>query len=256
MGARPVECARCGARQRVRSSGDRPQRLTQGLLLGRGPVTVCARLPASVQGQASSGATLARVAVALYAGSFDPIHLGHLGVIEHAARTYEQVVVAVVANPEKPAGMFRPEERLRLLTGATAHLPTVRSVQFYGLRGSHGTGAHRPQGARQRALDGGDEPTAGGDTNGVRSRRCSHEDDLVVTHPPARWCRGSEHRPRARTCQRPTSSGGRDGPSCPGQVHGAGSARSVTCGCWRRCRPDRRIGCALGSAVWFAPPRC
>jgi pantetheine-phosphate adenylyltransferase len=73
------------------------------------------------------------VTVALYAGSFDPIHLGHLGVIEHAARTYESVVVAVVANPEKSAGMFRPEERLRLATEATAHLPTVRSVHFYGL---------------------------------------------------------------------------------------------------------------------------
>jgi pantetheine-phosphate adenylyltransferase len=73
------------------------------------------------------------VTVALYAGSFDPIHLGHLGVIEHAARTYETVVVAVVANPEKSAGMFRPEERLRLGTEATAHLPTVRWVLFHGL---------------------------------------------------------------------------------------------------------------------------
>jgi pantetheine-phosphate adenylyltransferase len=73
------------------------------------------------------------VTVALYAGSFDPIHLGHLGVIEHAAQTYESVVVAVVANPEKSAGMFRPEERLRLATEATAHLPAVRSMLFYGL---------------------------------------------------------------------------------------------------------------------------
>ena len=73
------------------------------------------------------------MAVALYAGSFDPIHLGHLGVIEHAARTYEEVAVAVVANPEKSVGMFRPVERLRFLTGATTHLPTVRSVHFYGL---------------------------------------------------------------------------------------------------------------------------
>jgi pantetheine-phosphate adenylyltransferase len=73
------------------------------------------------------------VTVALYAGSFDPIHLGHLGVIEHAARTYESVVAAVVANPEKSAGMFTPEDRLRLATEATAHLPTVRWVHFYGL---------------------------------------------------------------------------------------------------------------------------
>jgi len=74
-----------------------------------------------------------RVAVALYAGSFDPIHLGHLGVIEHAARTYERVVVAVVANPEKSAGLFRPEERVQLVTEAVAHLPAVRCVRFFGL---------------------------------------------------------------------------------------------------------------------------
>ena len=71
--------------------------------------------------------------MALYAGSFDPIHLGHLGVIEHAARTYASVVAAVVANPEKSAGMFTPEDRLRLGTEATAHLSTVRWVHFYGL---------------------------------------------------------------------------------------------------------------------------
>jgi pantetheine-phosphate adenylyltransferase len=76
---------------------------------------------------------LARVAVALYAGSFDPIHLGHLGVIEQVARAYDEVVVAVVANPQKPAGMFRPQERVQLVKEATAHLLRVRSVHFYGL---------------------------------------------------------------------------------------------------------------------------
>jgi pantetheine-phosphate adenylyltransferase len=73
------------------------------------------------------------VAVALYAGSFDPIHLGHLGVIEQAARSYDGVVVAVVANPQKPVGFFRPEERLRLVQEATAHLESVRAVRFHGL---------------------------------------------------------------------------------------------------------------------------
>jgi pantetheine-phosphate adenylyltransferase len=71
--------------------------------------------------------------VALYAGSFDPVHLGHLVVIESAARLYEQVVVAVVANPKKAHGMFTIHERVRLLTEATAHLPTVRTRHFEGL---------------------------------------------------------------------------------------------------------------------------
>ena len=73
------------------------------------------------------------MSVALYAGSFDPIHLGHLGVIEHVARTHDAVVVAVVANPAKPSGMFTPEVRLRLAIEATSHLPSVRCVGFHGL---------------------------------------------------------------------------------------------------------------------------
>lgn len=71
--------------------------------------------------------------VALYAGSFDPVHLGHLGVIESAARLYEEVVVAVVANPKKAHGLFTFSERVRLLTEATAHLPTVKTRRFEGL---------------------------------------------------------------------------------------------------------------------------
>ena len=68
--------------------------------------------------------------VALYAGSFDPAHLGHLGVIETAARLYEQVIVAVVANPKKAQGMFTVDERVRLLTEATVHcLQSARTLQ-------------------------------------------------------------------------------------------------------------------------------
>lgn len=71
--------------------------------------------------------------MALYAGSFDPIHLGHLRVIEHVARIHDQVIVAVLANPQKPSGLFTPEARLRLIAAATSHLPSVRSVRFHGL---------------------------------------------------------------------------------------------------------------------------
>ena len=73
------------------------------------------------------------VTVALYAGSFDPVHLGHMSVIEHVAGAYDGVVVAVVANPDKPTGLLDPSTRLRLITDATSHLPSVRSVQFFGL---------------------------------------------------------------------------------------------------------------------------
>lgn len=73
------------------------------------------------------------MSVALYAGSFDPIHLGHLGVIERAAGDYDRVVVGILANPDKPSGMFRPDERVRLVEGATSHLENVSCQHFYGL---------------------------------------------------------------------------------------------------------------------------
>ena len=73
------------------------------------------------------------VRVALYAGSFDPIHLGHLGVISRASAIYDRVVVAVLANPEKASGMFRPEARLQFIDEATSHLGNVTSQHFYGL---------------------------------------------------------------------------------------------------------------------------
>jgi pantetheine-phosphate adenylyltransferase len=73
------------------------------------------------------------VSVALFAGSFDPIHLGHLGLIERAAPLHDELIVGVLANPDKPAGLFEPAERVRLIEGAVAHLEGVRVVQFHGL---------------------------------------------------------------------------------------------------------------------------
>lgn len=71
--------------------------------------------------------------VGLYAGSFDPVHLGHLAIVETAATLFDEVVVAVGANPRKSRGLFTVDERLRLLTDATSHLPTVRARAFEGL---------------------------------------------------------------------------------------------------------------------------
>lgn len=73
------------------------------------------------------------MSVALYAGSFDPVHLGHVGIIERAAAMHQRVVVAVLANPDKPYGMFEPEERVHLVEKATHHLANVTSLRFHGL---------------------------------------------------------------------------------------------------------------------------
>jgi pantetheine-phosphate adenylyltransferase len=73
------------------------------------------------------------VTTALYAGSFDPIHLGHLAVIEQSARSFDHVVVAVLANPQKPSGLLTAPERVVLVEASTTHLPNVRCVHFFGL---------------------------------------------------------------------------------------------------------------------------
>ena len=62
---------------------------------------------------------------ALYAGSFDPLTLGHLDIIERATNIFDEVVVGVVVNLEKKT-MFTFEERMEMIEEATAHLPNVR----------------------------------------------------------------------------------------------------------------------------------
>ena len=62
-------------------------------------------------------------------GSFDPITMGHLDVIERAAKLFDEVIVAVVYNPDKK-GTFSPEERVELIEKSVAHLPNVRAQAF------------------------------------------------------------------------------------------------------------------------------
>jgi pantetheine-phosphate adenylyltransferase len=69
----------------------------------------------------------------LIPGSFDPIHFGHLDVIDQAQELFGTVVVGVMHNPSKPSGMFTPDERVELvrLSLADRHNVTVRT--FTGL---------------------------------------------------------------------------------------------------------------------------
>jgi pantetheine-phosphate adenylyltransferase len=74
------------------------------------------------------------VTTALIPGSFDPIHLGHVEVVETTARLFDEVVVAAVGNPEKSASaVFDLAEREELMAASLAHLPNVRTARWSGL---------------------------------------------------------------------------------------------------------------------------
>ena len=65
-------------------------------------------------------------------GSFDPVTNGHLDVFERATHLADEVVVAVLNNPNKQ-GVFTVDERVELLRDVTAHLGNVRVDSFHGL---------------------------------------------------------------------------------------------------------------------------
>jgi len=69
----------------------------------------------------------------LYPGSFDPIHNGHVELIETAARLWDEVVVATVGNPGKGSGLFTLDERAELATESVAHLPNVSVIEHSSL---------------------------------------------------------------------------------------------------------------------------
>lgn len=69
---------------------------------------------------------------AVYAGSFDPVTLGHTAIIERAARLFSTVTVAIGANPNK-RGLFTVEERLELMRQAVGKHANVRIESFEGL---------------------------------------------------------------------------------------------------------------------------
>jgi pantetheine-phosphate adenylyltransferase len=73
------------------------------------------------------------VTTVLYPGSFDPIHNGHLEIIETASKLFDEVVVAAVRNPQKGEPLFTLPERQRLIKEATAHLDNVRITMFASL---------------------------------------------------------------------------------------------------------------------------
>jgi pantetheine-phosphate adenylyltransferase len=69
---------------------------------------------------------------AVYPGMFDPVHNGHLDLIERSLRIFDELIVAVLANPSKEP-LFSVKERLELIDEATSRMRNMRITSFDGL---------------------------------------------------------------------------------------------------------------------------
>ena len=69
----------------------------------------------------------------LYPGSFDPIHNGHLELIEVASRLFDSVVVATIGNPQKTTGLYSLDERREMIAESVAHLANVEATKYSSL---------------------------------------------------------------------------------------------------------------------------
>lgn len=73
------------------------------------------------------------MATVLIPGSFDPLHLGHIDVVDQALELFGDVVVGVLVNYEKPSGLFSPEERVALAEASLDGRTGVTVRTFGGL---------------------------------------------------------------------------------------------------------------------------
>lgn len=96
-----------------------------------GSVVVIARRESS-PGSGRPGGPLSMTR-AMYPGSFDPVHVGHVDVVEAVAPLFDDIIVVAMFNPAKPGGFFELEEREALLAATFAHLPNVKTASAPGL---------------------------------------------------------------------------------------------------------------------------
>ena len=70
--------------------------------------------------------------IALFPGTFDPIHYGHIDIAERASRLFDEVILAVYDKPSKTL-FFSPEERIALVREAVDRNPKIRVTGYSGL---------------------------------------------------------------------------------------------------------------------------
>ena len=71
--------------------------------------------------------------IAVCPGSFDPVTLGHLDIINRASKLFDKVIVLVSFNPNKNTSSFNVDERMNMIKKVTAHLHNVEVDSYNGL---------------------------------------------------------------------------------------------------------------------------
>jgi pantetheine-phosphate adenylyltransferase len=70
--------------------------------------------------------------IAIYPGSFDPPTNGHLDLIDRGSKIFDELIVAILRNPDKDP-LFNVSERVAMLEALTGHYSNVRVDTFDGL---------------------------------------------------------------------------------------------------------------------------
>ena len=73
------------------------------------------------------------MAKAIYPGSFDPAHHGHIDIARRAAKLFDELVIAVYKSPPTKRLMFSTEERVELFEESVKDVPNIRVAPFTGL---------------------------------------------------------------------------------------------------------------------------
>lgn len=71
--------------------------------------------------------------IAIYPGSFDPVTIGHMDVAKRACHIFDQVIVAIYEQSDKPGALFTADERVALAREAFSDFPAVEVSTFRGL---------------------------------------------------------------------------------------------------------------------------
>ena len=68
----------------------------------------------------------------IYPGTFDPIHMGHVDIIERASKIFDELIVAIAVNEDKNP-LFSIDERIDLVVEATNHIGNINVSSTKGL---------------------------------------------------------------------------------------------------------------------------